>query len=446
MRPPPIDDVIVAVSTAWAPSALGVLRLSGPGCFELIAAITANSVDFDACELHWGDGLRAPARVFRFRAPHSYTGQDVVEIHTIGCLPLLRELCEMLIERGARRALPGEFTARAFLNRKLPGRNVERIADLIAAADRDAARTAARAQRESYEPLIAQLRSVLLNVLSAIEAGIDFVDEEDVRFISGGQVVELLSPLVARLDAIESGGGPRLRESKPHVALAGLPNAGKSTLFNRLCGTERAIVSPQIGTTRDVLSVELDWGGVSFVLQDCAGLGADSDELEIASYRAAERTADQAELVLWVHDCRAAWGDAERRAMTNVDEGRRLIVMSQIDRADPFAPTEAIDAGAATVRISAATGAGLRELRAAIIGRLAMRSAEATSAAPVEFGLIRGALRRAVELVERDPRLASGELVALEIRSACELLDQIERGPLVEDVLGRIFSTFCIGK
>lgn len=454
MHPPPIDDIIVAISTAWTPSAVGVLRLSGQGSLKLVESLeVAATGTFDrssrshpvTVELRLDDDSSVPARLLKFHAPRSFTGQDVVEIHTIGCLPLLRRLSELLIERGARRALPGEFTARAYLNRKLSARGVERIAELISAADRDAARTAARSQRESYEPFIERLRGVLVDTLAAIEAGIDFVDEEDVRFIDGARVVEALAPIIERLTAFRATSGASC-ESKPHVALAGRANAGKSTLFNRLCGVERAIVSPQIGTTRDVLSVELQWGGMTFVLQDCAGLSDDGDELEIAAYRAAERAADRADVILWLHDIRAEWTTAERRAMESVGEERCVVVLSQLDRANAEAPLAGRNEAPNAIEISAASGAGLAKLRAALISRLAQRSIDASDPLGPELATVHSALQRARDLAHSDPALAAGELVALEIRTACEHLDRIQRGPLVEDVLGRIFSAFCIGK
>ncbi|MBL8879675.1 MAG: 50S ribosome-binding GTPase [Phycisphaerales bacterium] len=454
MRPPPIDDIILAVSTVWAPTDVGVLRLSGRGCIGLVERLMVSTSDAHSparrrspvvVELKMPDGLSVPARLLCFQAPSSYTGQDVVEIHTIGCLPLLRELSERLIGCGARRALPGEFTTRAFLNRKIAGRGVERIAGLIAASDRAAARAAARLQRDSYEPLIGRVRNVLLDTLAAIEAGIDFVDEEDVRFIDGGRVAGALEPLVTELSAFGAGGGGQ-REAMPHVALAGLPNAGKSTLFNKLCGTERAIVSPQIGTTRDVLSAELHWGGLKFVLQDCAGLGADCDELEVASYRAAERAADRADVVLWLHDIRAEWTHAEREALERIRDGRCLLVLSQSDRISEVSPGVGRVGARDAIEVSAATSAGLSQLRAALIAAIAQRSLEHGDPLSAELASIGAALHRAVDLAGADPALASAELVALEIRTACEQLDRVERGPLVEDILGRIFSTFCIGK
>lgn len=445
MRPPPIDDVIVAVSTSWAPSRIGVLRLSGPGSIELVAGIARDARKPGFQELEIEAGQTIPVRVITFRAPRSYTGQDVVEIHAPGSLPLLREVSARLIRGGARRALPGEFTVRAYLNHKITGQGVERVAALISASNQDAARIAAREMRLTYEPLVKHFRSVLLNVLAAIEAGIDFVDEEDVRFITGAQVATALRPLVIQLAEFERTHA-YLPGTRPHVALAGLPNAGKSTLFNLLCGRERAIVSPLVGTTRDVLSAELHWGEIRFILQDCAGLGSDPDELEIASYQAAERTAEQADLVLWLHDCRRSWEEHESRVCKRIPKDRLMLVISQTDHLQSPYLDESIVAASATTRISCATGAGITELRAAIAAHLMQRSAASLSGLPDEFLLISAALERAIVLADNDPQLSTGELAALEIRSACGLLDRIERGPLVEEVLGRIFSTFCVGK
>lgn len=445
MRLPQTDDVIIAVSTAWAPSTVGIVRLSGPGCLDLVSGMTGEARGSGVSSLEIDAGLTVPVRIFTFCAPRSYTGQDVVEIHAPGSLPLLRELSDKLIRRGARRALPGEFTLRAYLNHKVTGQGVERIAALISASDQETARIAARETRLSYEPMVQQFRAVLLNILAAIEAGIDFVDEEDVRFITGEDVAGALRPLVHQLAEFERN-ETTARSARPHVALAGLPNAGKSTLFNILCGAERAIVSPLVGTTRDILSAELNWGGLMFVLQDCAGLGNDPDELEIASYQAAERTADQADLVLWLHDGRRLWDERESQACKRIPAERLLLVISQIDLLSSQEPGAYPSGFGPVIRISCATGIGLAELRAAIIARLMHRPTESYAGLPEEIPLIRTALERAIALAERDPQLSTGELAALELRTACSLLDRVERGPLVEDVLGRIFSTFCIGK
>ena len=287
-------------------------------------------------------------------------------MHTVGCLPLLRELCSRLIERGARRALPGEFTGRAFLSGRLQPEQVEDVLALIT-SDQDAhARHAHRAHRESAQALTTRLRTEIADLLALIEAGIDFVEEEDIRFISPAQARATLDGLLAAVAQYRRNSRLLPRAGLPHVALVGLPNVGKSTLFNALVGHERAIVSPVLGTTRDVLSAEIVLDGGRLVLQDCAGLGETADELELAAHRAAERVMDQADLVLWVHVANAPWDGRETHVLAHIPAERRLLVWSKSDLAGISITSSTPDGFCHAVATSAATGAGLTDLRASI--------------------------------------------------------------------------------
>lgn len=443
MNLPATSDTIVAVSSAWQPAALGVIRLSGPDAAPIAAHVLDNLPPIDPrgrptfldTRLRIAGGFCPPATVYRFVAPRSYTAQDVIELHTVGSLPLLRALCDALVAAGARRALPGEFSARAFLAGRIAPQQVRGIQELIAASDAAAARRAARAALDSSRSLREQLVERLTDVLARVEAGIDFVDEEDVRFITQDELCVELSAALATLDELARRPRHAAAGLQPHVALAGLPNAGKSTLFNALLGSSRAIVSPTIGTTRDVLSAPIQIAGVELVLQDCAGLTATVDDLELAAHHAAERAADLADLVIWVHDARAEWSDIECTAWERLSPQRRLLVLSKVDQ--PGAPGAAADDR--TLRVAARIGAGLDALRAEIVARLADHAR--CSDSPDELDReIPAALRRALSCsVTRNP-----ELVAGEIRHA--LGDLRGAAVQIDDVLGRIFARFCVGK
>ena len=454
---PVLDDTIIAVSSAWQPSPLGILRLSGPRAFELLRCVGVSpEPDAGRPAAGWTNARVAipgeftlPANIFRFKQPHSYTGQHVVEIHTIGSLPALRRLSAWLIEHGARRALPGEFTARAFLNGLLNADQVDDVLALIQSQDQNATLQAARTDRNGVRAACAEASRALTEVLARIEAGIDFVEEEDVRFITPAQFHARLDEVIGTLDRVVRQSTPALRIELPHVALAGLPNAGKSTLFNKLVGFERAIVTPILGTTRDVLSAEIEVDRIRVVVQDCAGLGRAVDELEAAAHRAAERAMDQADLVLWLHEADQSWGSAEFEACARIPPDRRLLALSKCDRS--WSATHALPTEIpflATIRVSAQTGAGIAELRNQLASSLSASRSDAS------LGSSTARIDRVLEIchnllptgASHEAELTNPELLAVELREALAQLQVAERKPLSEAVLEHIYTSFCVGK
>lgn len=456
MRVPGTTDTIVAVSSGWLPSPVGIIRLSGPDSFDLMPSLGLAPPDapgearptWTAGRLALGSDQWLPVMAMWFRAPRSYTGQHVVELHTVGCLPLLREIAARLIEQGARRALPGEFTARAFLSGRLAASQVEGVLALMSSEQEAAVRQAARLARGSERRIAEDVVRGIVRLLALIEAGIDFVDEEDVRFISAPEVVREIDTLLAGIDAERGGSAAGTRPGRPHIALAGFPNAGKSTLFNCLVGYERALVSPVLGTTRDVLSAELEFGGLGAVLQDCAGVGATADELELACHLAGERTAQEADLVLWVHPADTVWDEREVSACARMPVERRLLVWSKTDltggRPHAVAPLDFLD----EVFVSAVSGAGvaaLQELVARRLEKMAALRGEALCAG--ELHAATAALKRARMIAAGSGDvLSSPELISLELRAAHELLTSETPRGLDEELLSRIFSEFCVGK
>ncbi len=440
---PTLDDTIAAVSTAWQAAPVGVLRLSGRDSFALAGAL---GLAAPVCGGVWTaarvrlDGERTvPAIATWFRGPRSYTGEDVVEVQVPGALPLLTALLERVIAAGARRALPGEFTARALRRGKLAPRQVEGVLALLEAGQAATLRQAARALCTRAADERSAVRERLLDLLARVEAGIDFVDEEDVRFISQEELRAGLEEVRA---ALATPVAPPRGAALPHVALVGRPNAGKSTLFNALVGAERALVSPIVGTTRDVLTAEIDCAGVRCRLQDCAGLGRTADELARAAYRAARRAAAQADVVLWVHPADEAWSPEEAAAAAAIAGGKGVLVLSKSDRVAPGRVERAELGGvfAACVAVSARTGAGLSELRAALAA--ALRTGGETPG----VGADDDARRAAREAVERALAAAAPEIVALELREAVSALAPATAASVDEAVLSRIFTRFCIGK
>lgn len=447
-------DTIVAVSTGWDAAPLGIVRVSGPMSFTLVERLLtaplprlsrpgSGPVHVHICEQH-----ALPAEAYGFAAPRSYTGQDMVELHTVGALPLLRMLAGRLIDAGARRALPGEFTARALRNGKLTATQVAGVLALMQAQQEATLRQAARLVRDSDTAAQQQVRAALADLIALVEAGIDFVDEEDVRFITP---LELRARLQALLTTVRDQTAAASDTSasnfgRPCIALAGRPNAGKSTLFNALVGHARAIVSPVVGTTRDVLSAPVQIGDQWIMLQDCAGLGATANELELATHQAAERAAAQADIVLWVHACDEPWDSTTATLLNELPGKRRMLALSKSDRGtvapDDFPSFEHI------ARTSALTGQGLDTLRVMLCDMLADLPPPAANPYAARWTAAAEALQRALELV---PPGASAnwpsELVALELRLAWENIQSYNNDSQIdEEIFVRIYSQFCVGK
>ncbi len=450
MQLPSAHDTIVAVSTGWLPSPLGIVRLSGPESFELAGRVGvqppgAGFPSWTGGRLLLDEHRVLPVTAFWFRAPRSYTGQDVAELHTVGCLPLLRELAARLIELGARRALPGEFTARAFMNGRLTAAQVEGVLALMQAGHEAAVRQAARLARGVERRVAEDVAEGIVALLALIEAGIDFVEEEDVHFITPEEVVRRIDGLLRDLNAAARQGPGAVRLGRPHIALAGLPNAGKSTLFNRLLGYERALVSPVLGTTRDVLSADIDVGGLAAVLQDCAGVGGNADELALACHLASESAAEAADLVLWVHAVDTPWDEREATACARVSPERRLLVWSKADLTPGGAPPAPVFDFAGVAAVSAASGMGIDGLRELLAGRLSglvHLSAEAFGEG--EYRVAAAALGRARAMAVEGVSLP--ELLALELRAAHGTLSAATSQAVDEQLLSHIFATFCVGK
>jgi len=348
---------------------------------------------------------------------------------------------------GARRALAGEFTARALITGRLKAAEVERVLELMRVRDETSLRQATRVQR--YSPCGQVLRVVesLTSLLARLEAGLDFVDEEDVRFVTAAQVTEVIDAALAELASVSAANADR-RGALPHIALVGLPNAGKSTLFNALLGQQRAIVSPVLGTTRDVLSAELSSAGMTVVLQDCAGLGMAADELDLATHLAAERAARHADLVVWVHALDQPWDPSATQVCSTLPTERRLLVYNKVDLLEHPAARPPPLAFADVLLVSAASGAGLPELRRRLfdlVGKLGVASLPADRVGEVAVAV--EALNRArAALHGQSEETANMELISLELREAIEALSLGESRPLDERLLDRIFSEFCIGK
>ncbi len=445
------DDTIAAIATPVGEAGLAVVRVSGPRALAIADAVFRGRGALASAAghtLHHG-WLGAPARVDEtvaavFRAPASYTREDVVEFSCHGGRLPARRALELLLAAGARLARPGEFTLRAFLSGRLDLLQAEAVAELIHARS-DAMHRAAlsRLAGELSRELAARLDEVT-DMVAEVEARVDFA--EDVGGIEvPAAVIARMGEVRASLAAHLAGAawGRAMREGV-QVAIAGAPNAGKSSLFNRLVGEDRAIVASGPGTTRDRVSATVEWEGVLFTLSDTAGLRDSDDEIENLGIARARAALAASRVVLWVVDGAApVFAEAPAAA-----EDRRVVVaLNKCDLAPAAAETvaRAVAGAAAVVRVSALGGEGVDALVAAIVRAAGFEPGDviASERQAHDLACACEALARA-EACGRDG--APGEIVALELRAAMAALEELLGVRVGEDVLDRIFSRFCVGK
>jgi tRNA modification GTPase len=447
------SDTIFACATAPGRSALALLRISGAAAADVCRCLTgrAPAAPRQAAlrrlrDPHNGDPID-DGLVLWFPAPASFTGEDVLELHVHGGRAVIAALVEALSKvAGLRPAEPGEFTRRAFLNGRLDLTAVEGLADLIDAETRAQARQALRQLDGALGRLYEQWRQTLLRSLARIEVEIDFApDEEDVP----ENLLEVIRPDVERLSAeiaahlVDGHRGERLRAGLT-VAVIGPPNAGKSSLVNRLARRDVAIVTPLPGTTRDVLEVHLDLAGYPVTLLDTAGLREVGDSIEAEGVRRARARAESADLRLVMFDG-AMWPHLDPGTLAMVDDGA-VPVINKSDLESVCGPASVGDRPA--MPVSCLSGEGITEL----LDRLAERAAELLSAG--DEPLLTRARHRAA-LQEVDAALASFmsapigtelALLAEDLRLATRALGRITGKVAVEDMLDTVFAEFCIGK
>jgi len=446
-------DTIVAAATPPGRGGVGIVRISGPKTPELAAVLVgelpaprrATFARFlDARQ----DPIDAGLALF-FPAPHSYTGEHVLELHGHGGPLVIEALVGRALELGARRAQPGEFTQRAFLNDKLDLAQAEAIADMIDAGSRAAARAAMRSLQGEFSAMVRGLTEAVIELRTYVEAAIDF-PEEEIDFLADRELAERFQAMRDHFAGVLASArqGRLLREGMV-VVIAGRPNAGKSSLLNRLAGYDAAIVTPVPGTTRDVVRERIHLDGMPLHVLDTAGLRHGGDVVEEEGIRRAQAEMQRADRVLFVIDVvEDPQGTAvrEERARLPADVPVTL-VFNKCDLAVGLPVGDEVD-GPARFMISALTGAGLPELRAHLKACMGYQSVDGGAISARKRHL--EALSRAREHTEEASRLLTerraGELVAEELRAAQLALNEITGEFTTEDLLGRIFSGFCIGK
>jgi tRNA modification GTPase len=447
-----MSDTIAAIATPPGRGGVGIVRVSGPGS-RRIAVLLAGSLpeprraelrEFAAAD---GQAIDTGLALF-FPAPHSFTGEDVLELHGHGGPVVMDELLRRVLELGARAARAGEFTQRAFLNEKLDLAQAEAIADLIDSGSAQAARAALRSLQGEFSAQVHDLAERVLELRMWTEAAIDF-PEEEVDFLQDRALAERMSSIRQRFAELAETArqGTLLRDGMT-IVIAGRPNAGKSSLLNRLAGYEAAIVTPVPGTTRDVLRERIEIDGLPLHVIDTAGLRESADVVEVEGIRRAHHEMARADRVLFIVD------SADSAAMAAIDgdlaqlptDVPRTIVFNKIDRSGEPARVE--EGAPSRVYLCAASGGGIDGLRAhlkAVVGfHPGAEGALTARTRHIE------ALRLARAHVEEAHRLLTerhaGELVAQELHDAHRELGAITGQVTSDDLLGRIFGSFCIGK
>ena len=446
-------DTIVAVATPPGRGGVGVVRVSGPKAPELAAVLLGElPAPRHATFARFLDAQQEPidaGLALFFPAPHSYTGEHVLELHGHGGPLVMEALVGRALELGARRAQPGEFTQRAFLNDKLDLAQAEAIADLIDAGSREAARAAMRSLQGEFSAMVRGLTEAVIELRTYVEAAIDF-PEEEIDFLADRELGDRFRGVREHFRGVlESARLGRLLREGMTVVIAGRPNAGKSSLLNRLAGYDAAIVTPIPGTTRDVLRERIHLDGMPLHVLDTAGLHQAGNIVEEEGIRRAQAEMQRADRVLFVIDAAAdPEGSALREERSRLPADVPLtLVFNKCDIAGAQ-PAAASADGPPRLLISALTGAGLPQLRAHLKSCMGYESVDGGSISARRRHL--ESLSRAHTHTEEAERLLTerraGELVAEELRLAQQALNEITGEFTSEDLLGRIFASFCIGK
>lgn len=446
------SETIAAIATPPGRGGVCIIRVSGLQC-QSIARAVAGKVPKPRyatfCRFKDNqDQLIDEGLLLYFPAPHSYTGEDVLELHGHGGVIVSDMILQSVLDAGARMARPGEFSERAFLNDKLDLAQVEAVVDLIDAGSRQAAQAAARTLEGDFSRHIHDLLRELTDLRMYVESSLDFVDEE-IELLRAGDIENRLARLAATLDQLtHAANHGRVLGEGLHIVIAGKPNAGKSSLMNSLCGRSSAIVTDIPGTTRDVLRENTEIGGVPIHLYDTAGLREQADPIEREGIRRAKDSIATADIVLWVHD--------DTTELDNLDDSvlsadKLLLIRNKIDLSGKVS-TQVMENGHDCLLISVSRGEGLDELE-----RYIVNCAVNTEQSENEFSARRRHLdvlrltqehldKARIRLAEQFALDGAGELLAEELRLAQRALAEITGEFTSDDLLGKIFTEFCIGK
>lgn len=440
------QDTIVALSSASGLGARAIVRLSGPKAVGAALAIFSGSQSILPSQRGYYEGNLTlpevsgpvPADLYVWPMPHSYTGQDVVELHLLASPPLVEALIAHLLEAGARAAQPGEFSMRAFLAGKLDLTRAEAVLAVIEAGDRVELKQALVQLAGGVARPLESLRTDLLDLLAEMEAGLDFT-EEDIHFIEQKALLDRLAKGMAMVTLLKKQLDERSTSDRPfRMALVGKPNAGKSSLFNILGEKKAALVSPEAGTTRDYLVRKLNLHGMTMELVDTAGWQAGDHSIDQQAQSLGRAAADQADFLLLCHEAGQSLDAEEQAFMSRFSASQILAIATKCDLGSPLE---------GLLATSAVTQQGLDVLRTLLADRARAQSRPALAPSlsrcrhHVEASLRHLRQAHAIALNQEPP-----ELLALELRSALNEIGEMVGAVYTDDLLDQIFSKFCIGK
>jgi tRNA modification GTPase len=478
---PGSDDTICAVATPPGEGGVAIVRVSGPQAVLLVdrmvrlrsrrslasvrshrlyrAEVGVRTDSSGPLNDSEGTPSQVPqaisldlALVVVMRAPHSYTGEDVVEVQCHGGRLVVNRICEWLVGGGARLAEPGEFTKRAFLHGRLDLSQAEGVLETIQARSDESLRLAQELLRGTLSSEINALTETIAGLLARVEAGIDFV-EEDIAFVSEQELLVGLDHTIMAVDRLLSSWEEgRILRNGAKVVIVGRPNVGKSSLLNALLRSDRAIVTPIPGTTRDVLEEQALIEGIAVRLSDTAGVRKSEDPIEQEGIRRTGLALEEADLVLAVLDGSEEFSTEDEEILRQTEQRRRLIVVNKCDR--PMRWNREIPSplaeGRTVVTLSARTGENLDGLRQQMARALVPRLLEAREGVVITKLRHRQALERASEALRGAKESVVGrlapEFLAADLRAALDFLGEITGRVTTDDILDRIFSEFCIGK
>ena len=487
-----LDDTIVAIATPPGRGGIGVVRLAGPEAKSIAAPMLRLKHELEPSRSVFGElvELRVPhpssawvgpspdempaARIDEvvvtyFAKPHSYTSDDIVEISAHGAPVVLRHIVELALAQGARLAQPGEFTMRAFLNGRLDLTQAEAVRDLIEAQTLFQAKVAAQQLEGALSHRLKPIKRELVDLIALLEAGIDFA-EDDISVAPDAIILERIAQIKAPLELLAATFQyGKLVHQGLTLAIVGRPNVGKSSLFNRLVERERAIVTAQPGTTRDLVSETVAIGGIPVQLMDTAGIRQALNEAESIGIKKSMEALADADLVLAVIDKSQPPTEEDEQLLTQIENRPAIVVENKSDLPDKWSdgrprpskeqrvphPSSAWvgpspSSSAVRIRTSALTGEGIPALRAAILNHVA---GEATT--QQESGFLTSVRHQKLvndSLMKLDAAIAAvvarvpHEMLLLDLYEALRPLDEITGATTTDDILNRIFSTFCIGK
>ena len=457
-------DTICAVSTPHGMGGIAVIRVSGDDALAIVQQRWQGNPlsQMSSHTAHLGHIIDSRGEILDeavltlFRAPHSFTGEDVVELSCHGSMWIQQQVVATLIDAGCRAATGGEFTQRAFANGKMDLSQAEAIADVIASQSRASHHVAMNQMRGAFSRQLSTLRSQLLQFVSLIELELDF-SEEDVTFADRSRLTTLATGIKNVIDSLAQSyqAGNAIKNGLP-VAIVGPTNAGKSTLLNTLLGDDRALVSDIKGTTRDVIEDTIVMGGTLIRFIDTAGIRQATDVIESMGIERSFKKMDEARIVLWVVDASAPVDEVEEfyvQIQPHCRDKAVIAVVNKVDAASAFGVERVLrrlNHGIMTIQVSAREGSGIERLKQEIIEAAALPQVSDDNAVIVTNARHYHALVRASQALNRTLQGLesglSGDLLSQDIRECMHYLGEITGEISTDDILGEIFAHFCIGK